>query len=313
MKDTYRAGPFQLGMDNKQADYALPRDEQGHEIAARNLVNVDVDSQGNVRRRDGFVKVLSACRPRCGFACEAGTFFVSGGNLMRLHEDDSATALTGGVVGEHIAYEHFNGVVYVSDGLSTWRIVNGSVLPWSVDAHLEGDPEYMPMPPCRIIKQHHGRLYGAADNVVWYTEPYAYGSVRKASNFIQFTGDVTVMEPVDGGIWVVADKTYFLRGAGPGFSVETPLEYGAVFGTSARTSGGEAVWYSDKGMVIGGKDGQARNVQEANIAADLGERGAALMREENGVRHYVATVVNPIRSRLSAEGFFDAEVIRKGA
>ena len=170
-------------------------------------------------------------------------------------------------------------------------------------------------PPGRIIKEYNGRMYVAAGNTVWYTEPYSPELVSAASGFLQFHADVTVMEPGEAGMWIVSDKTEFYAGASPlEFRPRTVLDYGAVYGTShVLPQTKDVLWYSTRGVVMGTKDGQATNLQEANVAADTGTAGAALIREQDGTRHVVVSVRDASVSPLASTSFLEMEVIRKAA
>lgn len=170
-------------------------------------------------------------------------------------------------------------------------------------------------PPGRIIKEYNGRMYVANGNTVWYTEPYSPELVSMASGFLQFAADVTIMEPGETGMWIVSDRTEFYAGSSPlEFRPRTVLDYGAVYGTSqVLPQTKDVLWYSTRGIVVGTKDGQATNVQEANVAADTGTTGAALVREQDGTRHAVVSVRDPSVSPLASTSFLEMEVIRKAA
>jgi hypothetical protein len=211
--------------------------------------------------------------------------------------------------------------IYVSPPNGTTLYLTAEVFPGTVSrditALLTGKPLdllFMIKPPAgRIIRHFNGRMYIADGKTVWYTEPFSLEHVHPGRNFIQFTEPVTVMEPVESGLWIVSGKTEFFQGNGPeDFRPETKLEYGALYGTSHvldRTK--DALWYSEKGIVMGGKDGQATNLQEKNIAADSGSAGAVLVREQDGVRQMVVSVQNPTVSPLAASSFIEMEVVRK--
>jgi hypothetical protein len=170
-------------------------------------------------------------------------------------------------------------------------------------------------PPGRIVREYNGRLYVAAGNTVWYTEPYSPELVSMASGFIQFPADVSIMEPGESGMWIVSDKTEFYAGGSPlEFRPRTVLDYGAVYGTSRflpQTK--DALWYSTRGVVVGTKDGQATNLQEANVAADTGVSGASLVREQDGIRQMIVSTRDPDVSPLASTSFLEMEVIRKAA
>lgn len=168
-------------------------------------------------------------------------------------------------------------------------------------------------PPGRIIREFRGRMYIADGATLWYTEPGAPDHIRLADNFFQFTDPITVFEPVLGGLWVVADKTYFYPGTGPdNFTQAVVLDYGAVFGTSRRIpNSNDVMWYSARGAVMGTQDGQIKNLQEENVATETGSSGATLIRETDGVRQFIASIRDPITSPMASQGFLEMEVIRK--
>lgn len=305
-------GPWPVGMNNIRPEYSLPSDQNGAVIALRNAVNVDLDVAGNARRRAGYTKVIGGLNTRCGYSCPVGTFYLDGANLMRLNDNDTATLMFSGLAG-NVSFEYFNGIVYLSDGTVNKRIVNGAVTGWPIDSHLASDPEYMAVPAGSIIRQYNGRIYVAKDKIVWFTDPFTVGSVQKQRNFIQFPATVTIMEPTTSGIWFVSNTTEFYAGGGPDeFIPRQALPYGAVPGTSVPVPNSKNImWYSDRGAVMATPDGQIKNIQEANIAAESGTSGAALIREENGIKQFIASVRNQGISPLAASSFMDMEVIRK--
>ena len=170
-------------------------------------------------------------------------------------------------------------------------------------------------PPGRIIKHHKARMYVADGTTLWYTDPYALDRVRLSENFFQFPKLISIVEPTDKGMWVVADKTYFFRGDGPEtFVQETKLGYGAVFGTASRVPNTtDVMWYSDRGAVMGTQGGEVSNMQEANVASESGSSGASLARDKDGIQQFIASIKDPVVSPLVAQSFFSAEVIRKAA
>lgn len=170
-----------------------------------------------------------------------------------------------------------------------------------------------PPPAGQIVREYAGRLYIASDRVLWVTEPYAPGWVNLVGGFIMQADYITVVEPVEAGVWVVSDATYFFQGAGPeNFSVLTKAHYGAVYGTSTKIPYTDnVVWYSPKGLILGSGDGQMQNLQEADVAPHDGSSGAVLLREQDGLRQAVVSVQGATVSQLAATSFMEMEVIRK--
>lgn len=208
-----------------------------------------------------------------------------------------------------------DGVVLYMAGEVAAGTVSHSVTAGRYDSGKPLDLQFISKPPPgRIVREFRGRMYIAdAYGAVWPTEPYAYDHVKTASSFFQFSKPVTVFEPVRGGVWIVADKTYFYAGTGPeDFLPQTMLDYGAVFGTSQRVPNSDDVlWYSERGVVKGSADGQIENLQEKHVAAENGSSGAAHVRESDGVRQFIASIRNTQVSPLAAQSFLEMEVVRK--
>jgi hypothetical protein len=408
-KPTVTVGPWPQGIDNRSPDYAVPAD------ALRNAVDVDLGRDGRVQRRKGFTRVVDIAGAHSLFSCPAGTFFAAQGTLYRLNIDNSTTPLLSGLIGSRVAYEYFNGVVYLSDGSTCHRIVsgvtpyawglprpqtapvlhilNGNMVPGTFSAaisyidvfgeesslsplaqvttsapcslvltdfptvtnsdvaairlYLSGSGSttlyhvadidlatdsyavqdrsdtgktadtrvYMATPPASIIRQHNGRMYLVVDSNVYYTEPYALSKVDPVASFWSFAAPVSIMEPVSSGVFVVADKTYFLRFTDPADAkLEIVLNYGAVPHTSIRLPHNEGVmWQSVRGTIMGNDNGSVNNIQEERVAADTASTGAAFLREQDGVRQFVASMPNPNVSPLAAKSFMEAEIIRRGS
>jgi hypothetical protein len=177
------------------------------------------------------------------------------------------------------------------------------------------DLEFHDAPPAgRIIRHFRGRNYIADDTgLVWYTDADDLDHVDMRNNYFQYPAPVTVMEPVDGGIFIVADRTYFRSGGDPEeASTSVLLDYGALLGTGARVLNSSNVsWMSDRGMIMGSADGQVKNMVEEQVAVESGTSGSAIVRENNGIRQFISTIKNPTVSPMAATSFINAEIIRR--
>lgn len=200
----------------------------------------------------------------------------------------------------------------------------GSISPFTVN--LQGFDSGMeeiwrplgPPPGGRIIKYHNGRIYMADDTgIVYYSNPQSYHLFDLASDWLQFSDPVTMMEPTDQGIFFgFEDKVEFHRGADPeeGFNKEEKMEYGALFGSSRRLGFDPAsgvVWQSSRGTVMGGADGSCRNISEGKVAMDTGTSAATLIREDEGRKQYLASIAGGQPNVLAASSWITAEVFRR--
>jgi hypothetical protein len=167
----------------------------------------------------------------------------------------------------------------------------------------------------QIIREHNGRLLIAKDNLLYVTEAYSTDLVSQLSNsYFQFSADLTVVEPVDDGVWIVADKTYFFAGTGPeNFQQLTKLEYGATLGTGQKRANGIVYWFSTRGLIMAGNGGEIKNLQENQVAPDYSDSGALLIREENGMKQAIASLKDSSMSTMAASSWITAEQIRRDA
>jgi hypothetical protein len=170
-----------------------------------------------------------------------------------------------------------------------------------------------PMPAGHIVRYYNGRLLVARDNILYYSEPYAPALHNPMRGYIPFPERITVMEPCDNGVYVASDTTRWLDGPDidKAEAVEV-LPYGAVEGTGSCPENDKAVyWFSTRGMVIGDASGSVKNIQEDTVAVDPAAVGAALYREQDGLRQAITSLFGTEASVAAATSFMDAEIVRK--
>ena len=174
----------------------------------------------------------------------------------------------------------------------------------------------MTKPPAgQIIREHNGRILIAKNNLLYVTEAYSTDLVSQLSNSVfQFSDEITVVEPVDDGVWIVADKTYFFAGSGPeNFQQLTKLDYGASLGTGQKRADKNVYWFSTRGLIMAGNGGEIKNMQEDQVAPDYSTKGAMLIREENGMKQAITSLNNSSMSAMAASSWITAEQIRREA
>lgn len=171
-----------------------------------------------------------------------------------------------------------------------------------------------PMPPGAIVRFGNARLLVAAGNVLCYSEPFFPGLWRPSKNYIQFPEPITALEPSGRGVFVAADKTYWLGGEITQAALDERLPYGAVpnSGGNDPANPESCFWISERGLVFGGPDGSVKNLQEEQLALTGGTAGAAVYRERNGQRHVLTSVQDPGRTSAGFGFRFDAEIIKQG-
>lgn len=158
-----------------------------------------------------------------------------------------------------------------------------------------------PPPPGHIIKYYNGRIYIAANDVLWYTEPYAYELTNLAHNYISFDGRITLLAPVRDGIWISTKKeTVFWKVDDPEKPNKRLIKtiWGAIEGTQAifdLSHGKEEkvwgwMWLATDGIHMGLDSGFIQNLTWSKWMPPDANQGTALLREEMGLNQYIVGI-----------------------
>jgi hypothetical protein len=172
-----------------------------------------------------------------------------------------------------------------------------------------------PLPPGNIVRINNGRLFTASGSVLYYSEPFAEGLYNPLKGFISFPADITMVEPCGDGLYVSADQTYWFGGDIATAEMTPVLPYKALPYAATGVNNNTSIWWmSERGIVMGDENGKVQNVQEKDVVVKRGTSGAALFREQDGVRQLIATVFgeNPGQSVAAASTWMEAEIVRKG-
>ncbi len=222
--------------------------------------------------------------------------------------------------------------VYMSQGSVFYQISN--VLPGILSVNLSGVIGSVPLgtqflspaPVGQLIAYHYGHLYVATGSILWYSEPGSLELFRLASNFLNFEKDIKLLGVAKDGLFVCADKTYWLAGTDPASMTRIEkASYTAIPGTMVRapadligSSGegfGEALfWASTQGICLGAQDGLFRNLTERSLSYAPGEVGAAIFRKNEGMNQYVGLVKDSNQPDVGmyATDTAVAEIVRNG-
>lgn len=170
-----------------------------------------------------------------------------------------------------------------------------------------------PLPPGNILAFHKGRLLSARDNFLSYSRAFDLGVHRPAYDFIPFPAPITLVAPVEAGVFVATEaKTYFLPGSDVAQSSLLDRQpFGAVPGTLTRERNVKgAMWFTRRGAMRVSDDGGMTLLQDKDIAFSPAQTGAAMVREENGLRTLVTALATNGQPASAVFGsYIDAEVI----
>ncbi|BEP34342.1 hypothetical protein GmRootV59_13160 [Variovorax sp. V59] len=175
------------------------------------------------------------------------------------------------------------------------------------------------MPPGSIVRHYKGSLLVANGPYLFFSEPYYYALYKPSKGYIPFPAPITVVEPCETGVFVCADRAYWLAGALLDTQPAVVQPYGGLPGSggSMRTSDGDqattmAFWLSPRGLVIGTPNGAAANVQESALKFGAASAGATLFREQDGANHILAARQDAARPFAASAAFPAIESIVKG-
>lgn len=178
---------------------------------------------------------------------------------------------------------------------STVAAATGSVsIADAPTGRLLGDREFLSaLPAGDIIAFFNGRLLSAKGQIISYSKVHDFGQTFAEENYIDVGAPVTLMLPIQDGVFVVADRTYFY--AGTDIKTASPREvlpYGGIKGTGFRHPNEDAVgWMGDNGFVIGRADGSVKlPQQDRNFIPPRAATGSTWVRVRDGLIHLVCSL-----------------------
>ncbi|MEQ6437221.1 hypothetical protein V8Z74_19640 [Comamonas sp. w2-DMI] len=145
------------------------------------------------------------------------------------------------------------------------------------------------MPPGRALAHYLGSLLVARGRFLYLSEPYRYGLTHASRAFIPFPGEITVLQAFDDGLYVCADKTYWIAGDPLNTSPVVVLPYGALPGSLATDPREKtAYWQGEQGVVVARSGGAVSVPQDDALLFAAAVGGATLVREQGGEKHVIA-------------------------
>lgn len=178
-----------------------------------------------------------------------------------------------------------------------------------------------PFPACSVIAMVAGRLVGFRGTTLYWSEPFRPGVFRPSTNFLQFPQPGSLIAPTLDGVYVGTlgengdGEVLFLSGfefGGQQNRQVTP--YGAYPGTTVSMPNAPMVgWASPRGFVLAEPSGQVTNISQDKVVFPGASRGAAVVREKDGVRQLIASLApSGANSPFVSMGYTEGEII-KGA
>lgn len=140
-----------------------------------------------------------------------------------------------------LSYAAVNDDIYFVSSDCYGRISGGAVAPWVVDPiPRDSNRSYIGPFAGSCIEFHLSRLWIAIDNLLFFSEPLAFGSFDIANSFIMLPGEIKDIASVSSGIYIATSiGLYFMSGLSPEeFSIKKVIDKKCSNGCFSRTLSG---------------------------------------------------------------------------
>ncbi|MNV60734.1 hypothetical protein D3C71_1532090 [compost metagenome] len=153
----------------------------------------------------------------------------------------------------------------------------------------------------------------AHENVLFVSVPYASGIYQPSRGYVPFLSKLTVVEPVEGGVYVcTAQQTYWITDFFGEAALVPRFPFGAVPGTGVFSPEEiKAYWQTPMGLAAGDALGNVELLQADALRLPPASFGATLYRMRDGRSSVVTTRSGVQPNRAAALAWADADVIRK--
>lgn len=168
---------------------------------------------------------------------------------------------------------------------------------------------FEPLPPGEIIRALGGRIYTAKGKTLRYSQPYRLGLTSLHHDYIEMEDDITIVEPVAGGVYIGAGgAVWFLQAD---MSTLRKVSVAAAVKRSSLLVSGEhfnpkvvpgdapvALWLSAAGYIVGMPDGNIVNLQADRIRIDQRTSGRTAFVLRDGLKQ----AITPVTAQAAAYG-----------
>lgn len=255
-------------------------------------VNVTHDDAGSVSRRKG--KSLAVAGDFHSLFVGNGECYAGEGtDLYRLGDGLTLMGVRSSLNGERISYAATPHGIYYSNGKETGVLKEGVSIPWFKGEYVgpETSRNFESHPKGQHLEVFSGRMFIAEDDVLWWSEPYAFGLYDKARSFVQFKSRIRMVKAVAGGLYVSDENTtYFLGGTNPQEFVQRTVvgspalewaeEHELVPSSELGIDGAGmcALWAGTDGVYVGTDQGQVIPWNKDKVAYPRGlSKGAGVL------------------------------------
>lgn len=283
-----------LGLNNLSDPTRIKHDFESGQTDLAIAYNVDIDNFGRVEMRRGLTATDRTESVNSIF-CDGGEcLYTSGSALYRLNPDYTRTGVRSGMTATARCYFcQIANKIYYMNGFESGYVINGVSYAWIVGTY-SGPATYRTFsnpPTGTILEFYSSRIYVVVNEVLWYSEPFAYGWFDMARNFIPFGSPIRMVRAVATGLYVgTSNEVIYLGGAEPSkFDYRVVSDSPVVEGTDAklnsinyddgRAMGQVAIWTAQDGIYVGMPDGQIKNVTRDRLSYPSSFSGCAVVKD----------------------------------
>ena len=165
--------------------------------------------------------------------------------------------------------------------------------------------------PGQLVVDVGGSLACASGSFLWLTSPMRPHARSASSRFFQYSKPITTLLSTGAGLFVSADKTYFLSGIESAQPVQAEVfPYPALSGSGVKLADGRVAWMTPFGLAVGAADGSAVLVSSDRFAPSGADSGASGAINLDG-NQLVVTAMSGRREEnpLIAKDFYEVEIV----
>lgn len=146
------------------------------------------------------------------------------------------------------------------------------------------------MPAGSALAHHKGSLLVARGRWLYISNAYRYGLFDLRRGFVPFPADISVVQPCEDGVYVCADKTYWIPGDPLATTPIVVLPYGALPGSAVFDAREQtAYWQGEQGAVIAKPGGAITVPQDDALTFTTATTGCTWLREQLGDKHLITS------------------------
>jgi len=283
-----------LGLNNAVDPTRIKHSFDSGETELATAFNVDIDVAGRVSMRRGLTATARTEASHSLF-CDGGEcLFISSTALYRLNADYSRTGVRSAMTsGARLRCTQVANKIYYTNGYQIGYVQDGTSYVWEASDYVGPTTHrrFSDPPVGSIVEFLSSRIYMAKDDVLWYSEPFAYGWFDLTRNFAQMGSRIRMVRSVKTGLYVGTDKeVIFVGGTDPSqFTYDVVSKSPAVEYTDVKIAGAKfadgsqagqlAMWTAQDGIYVGMPDGNVMNVTRDKLIYPSSQLGCAVFKD----------------------------------